>query len=121
MSRISKSGSRTISRAEIGNFLENFKIYILGSLSEHVYTLKILNKKKFENVALYILCPRCRKKHALRECPIYSIEICVICVENHNRKGFPLIPGLKAVFQDEVVTSQDESLCFIAKILWKNQ
>lgn len=79
MSRVSKSATRTVSRASIGNFLDNFKAYVLGNLSEQLDTLKIKNKQKDENVALSILCTRCRKKHALRECPLDSVEICIIC------------------------------------------
>ena len=121
MSKINKSAIGTISRAKIGNFLDNFKMDILGSLSEQLDTLKIQNKQKAENVALSIFCPKCRKKHALREYPLYSIEICVICAKNHNTKEWPPIPSLKVVFQDESRTSQVESLSFITKIPLKNQ
>lgn len=70
MSRINKSVAGTVSRAEIGNLLDNFKTNILGSLSERIYTIKIQNKKNTKNVALSIFCPKCRNKHALRECPL---------------------------------------------------
>lgn len=40
--------------------------------------IRVKNKQKIENVALFILCPRCRKKHALYEHPLDSVEICVI-------------------------------------------
>lgn len=52
MSRINKFATGIVSRAEIGNFLNNFKTYILGSISEQMDTLKIQNKQKVENVAL---------------------------------------------------------------------
>ena len=70
MSGINKSVVGTVSMAEIGNLLDKFKTNILGSLSEQIDTLKVQNKKKVENFALYIFCPKCRKKHALRECPL---------------------------------------------------
>jgi len=101
--------------------LDHLKTYILGSLSEQLDTLKIQNKQKVENVALSIFYPKCRKKHALRECPLDSIETCVICAENDNTKEFSSIPNIKAVFQDESRISQVESLCFISKIPWKNK
>ena len=41
LTRASKSASRTVNRAEIGNMLDEFKSYILGSLSEQIDTLKL--------------------------------------------------------------------------------
>ncbi len=101
LTRINKSVVGTISRAELGNLLDNFKTNILGSLSEQIDTLKIQNKQKSENVALSIFCPKCGKKHALREyyLDLKSIATYVICVENHDTKEFPSIPDLKVVFQ----------------------
>ena len=89
-----------MSRVEIGNMLDEFKTYILGSLSEKIDTLKLQDKQKVETDALTIFCPKCRKKNALRECPldVKVIETCVICVENHETKKCPSILGLKAIF-----------------------
>ena len=63
--------------------LYEFKSEILGSLSEQIDTLKLQNKQKAESDALAIFCPKCRKKHALRECPLDAklVETCVICSE----------------------------------------
>lgn len=55
-----------MSREELEIFVDTFKTYILGSRSEQIETIKLKNKKKYENVALSIFCPRGRKKHALR-------------------------------------------------------
>jgi len=73
MSIITKYATGIVSRAEIGDLLDNFETNILGTLSEQLNTLKIQNKKKAENVALSIFCPKYRKKHALREDPLNSI------------------------------------------------
>ena len=80
--------------------LDEFKSEIFGSLSEKIDTLKLKNKKKVESDALAIFCPKCRKKHALRECPldVKVVETCVICSEKHETKNCPSLPGLKAVF-----------------------
>ena len=88
MSRINKSIVGTIRRVELGNLLDNFKIDIFGSLSEQINTLKIQNKQKAGNITLSILCPKCRKKHALREChlDLKSVETCVICAKDHDTK-----------------------------------
>ena len=101
--------------------LDEFKTNILGSLSEQLDTLKIHNKQQAEAEALTIFCPKCRNKHALRECPLEAkvVETCVICSENHETKEFPSIPGLKAVFQEDPSTI--ESLCFVARRPWQGQ
>jgi len=63
--RVNKSATRSVSRAEIGNMLDELKIDILGSLSEKIDTLKLQNKQKTEADALAIFCPKCRKKNML--------------------------------------------------------
>ena len=100
--------------------LDEFKIDILGSLSEQIDTLKLQNKKKSETDSLAIFCPKCRKKHALRECPLEAkvVETCVICSESHETKNFPSIPGLKAIFQEETTSNPTESLYFVSRIPW---
>ena len=119
--RANKSATGSVSRAEIGNMLDEFKTDILGSLSEQLDTLKIQNKQKAETDALAIFCPKCRKKHALRECPLDAkvVETCMICSENHEIKDCPSIPGLKAVFQED--PNSVESLCFVARRPWQGQ
>ena len=68
-----------------------------------------------------IFCPKCRKKHALRECPLDEkvVETCMICSENHETKDCPSIPGLKAVFQED--PNSMESLYFVARRPWQGQ
>jgi len=43
--RISKSTLRGVTRVELGNLLENFKINILGTLSSQLDTITIKNNK----------------------------------------------------------------------------
>lgn len=64
LARENKCATRSVSRAEIGNMLDKFK-----------------TKKKTKADALAIFCPKCRKKHALRECPLDEkiVESCTIC------------------------------------------
>ena len=68
------------------------------------------NKRKAENAALSIFCRKCRKKHALRECPLdlKNVEPCVICAENYDTNECPSIPCLKYVYQEEVIPNQVE-------------
>ena len=98
--RSNKSATRLVSREKTGNMLDEFKTAILGSLSEQLDTLKIQNKQKAEANSLAIFCPKCRKKHAIRECPLDAkvVETCMIFSESHETKDFPSIPRLKAIF-----------------------
>ena len=84
--KVNKSTTGSMSRVEIGNMLDEFKTDILGSLSEHINTLKLQNKQKVETDALAIFYPKCKKKHALREFHLDAkiIETCVISLENHE-------------------------------------
>ena len=68
--RANKSANRYVSRAEIGNMLDDFKTNILGRISEKLDTLKIQNKQKIEADALAIFCPKCRKKTCSKGMPI---------------------------------------------------
>jgi len=51
------------------------------------------------------------------ECPLDAkiVETCMICSEIHETKGCHSIPGLKAVFQEEVVPNSVEPLYFVAR------
>lgn len=46
LSRVKKSAVETVSRTELGSLLNNFKIYILGSLSEILTPLKYKTSRK---------------------------------------------------------------------------
>ena len=61
--------------------------------------LRMKNKKKVENVASFIFFPKCRKKHALHECPLDNIKMCEICARSHNTKHCPSLPRLKEGYQ----------------------
>ena len=61
--RATKS-TRSITRIELGNHLENFKPDILGTISAWIDSINI--KKKFEDEALAIFSSRCKKKHFVK-------------------------------------------------------
>ena len=86
-----------ITKVELGNLLENFKIDILGTISAQMDTLSI--KKKFEDEALAMFCSRCKKKHPLKSCPLNSISVCGVCAENHETDDCPSLPGLQAIYR----------------------
>ena len=58
-----------ITRTEIGNLLENFKVDILSTFCNQLESLKTKKRQEKEN-ALAIFCYKCRKKHPLKECPL---------------------------------------------------
>lgn len=82
-SRGSKSTTSGVTRAEIGSLLENFKIDLLSTLGTQVDVLKAKKKKEEKDQILAIFCPKCRKKHLIRECPLEGIQVCGLCTENH--------------------------------------
>ena len=99
-SRTSKvADSSGVTRIELGNLLENFKTDLLSTISSHLDTLKARRIQEEENAVMSIFCPRCRKKHPMRECPLNNISICVICTENHTTESCPSLPGLQAIYK----------------------
>jgi hypothetical protein len=87
--RDTKSVVGGVTRIELGKLLENFKTYILGTISSQLDTLKIKKKQEEENTTLTIFCAQCRKRHPLRECPLNNVKFCAICVDNHDTKVSP--------------------------------
>ena len=99
ISRVNKSATSGVSRVDISNLLDNFKIDILNTLGSQLDTLKIKQRKEVEDASLTIYCPKCRKRHPLKECPLDNIDLCGICADNHATKKFPYILELKATYQ----------------------
>ena len=66
MVKVSKSASGLVSQTKPNNLLN-----ILGNLNEQTDMLRMQNKQK---VASFIFFPKCRKKHALHECPLDNIK-----------------------------------------------
>jgi len=77
------------------------KIEIMNAVSKQIESLKFQQKLVEEQEPLAIFCPRCRRKHPLRECPldIKETDKCAICAENHATEKCPSIPGLKAILE----------------------
>jgi hypothetical protein len=67
------STSGGVTKVELGNLLENFKTDLLGTIGSQLDTLKIKRKQEEENPVLSIFCPKCRKRHPLRECPLDNV------------------------------------------------
>ena len=85
---------------ELGNLLENFKTDILGTLTTQLDIVQAKQKQAEAKQNLAVFCPRCRKKHSHKECPLDTIQICAICTKDHLTESCPSLPGLKAVYKE---------------------
>jgi hypothetical protein len=96
---LKKNSLGGITRVEIGNLLENFKTDILSTIGSHLDTLNIKKRQEEKNATMCIFCPRCRRKHSSRECPLNNILVCGFCTEDHPTEKFPSFPGLLAIYR----------------------
>jgi hypothetical protein len=64
--------------------LEEFKTDLLSTLGNQIDTLKAKKRQEDEDQIMAIFCPKCRKKHALKDCPLENIQVCAFCTENHD-------------------------------------
>jgi hypothetical protein len=88
-----------IIRAKIGNLLENFKTNILSTIGSQLDTLKIKKKQEEENPTMSIYCPRCRRNHSSRECPLDNISVCGFYTKDHSIEKFPSLLDLLAIYR----------------------
>ena len=86
ITRENKTSNESVTRAEIGNLLEDFKTYILGTLTTQFDIMQAKQKQAEAEKNLEILCPRCRKKHSHKECSLDVIKVCAICTKYHPKK-----------------------------------
>ena len=100
LTRSNNTTSRGVTRAEVGNLLENFKTNILSTLTTQLDVLQTKQKKVEAEQTLAIFFHRCRKKHGPRECPLDIVQVCTICTKDHDIDEFPSLPGLKVVFKE---------------------
>ena len=96
---LSTLSSNSSINGEIGNMLEDFKSDMLQTLTLQMDTMHIKRKQEEAERALAIFCPRCTTRHPRNTCPLNSIEIFLVCEENHSIDKFPSLPGLKDVYQ----------------------
>jgi hypothetical protein len=89
-----------VTRAEVGNLLENFKTDILSTLTTQLDVLQAKQKQAEAEQTLAIFFHRCRKKHGPRECPLDVVRVCAICAKDHATEQCPSLLGLKVVFRE---------------------
>ena len=83
-----------VTRIQLGNLLENFKIDILGAMGSQLDVLQAKKRKEEERAAMSIFYPICRTKHPQQEFPLNNISVCHICTEEHPTDDCPSLPGL---------------------------
>jgi hypothetical protein len=84
-----------VTRAEVGNLLENFKTDILSTLTTQLDVLQAKQKKIEAEQTLAIFFHRCRRKHGPRDFPLDAVQVCAICAKDHDTEQCPSLPGLK--------------------------
>jgi hypothetical protein len=100
LTRNNNISSGGVMRAEVSNLLENFKTYILSTLTTQLDVLQAKQKKVEAEKTLAIFHHRCRKKHGPRECPLDIVWVSAICAKDHDTEDFPSLLGLKVVFKE---------------------
>ena len=60
---------------------------------------------------LAIFCPRCKKKHSHKECPLDVVQTCAICTKDHLTESCPSLPKLKAIYKE--AEEEPESVYFL--------
>eukprot|EP00253_Pinus_taeda_P025718 PITA_25718 len=98
--RENKISSEGVTHVEIGNLFENFKTDILGTLTTQLDVLQAKQKQMEAEQNLAIFCPRCRKKHSHKECPLDTVQTCAICTRDHSTEDCPSLPRLKVVYKE---------------------
>lgn len=96
--------ANAITRVELGNLLENFKIDILNTISDQLDTMKIKQNKEAKKASMVVFCSKCMHKHVERECPLNTIEVCGICTLEHSTKKFPSFLSLQAIYKGNAET-----------------
>ena len=90
----------------------------MSSISSQLDVMREKHEQVAEDLVLGVFCPKCRKKHSLKECPLDKAEVCGLCELEHDTKYFPSLLKAKEVFHESMVDK--EHACFISqKNPWK--
>ena len=84
---------------KIGKILENFKTDIPGTLTSQFDSLKTKKRQEEEDATLQIFCPKCRKRHPLKECPLNTIGVCALCTEKNSTESLPALPEIQDIYK----------------------
>jgi hypothetical protein len=109
-SRVQKSTNGRATREQIGNLLEDFKMEMINSFYSQINTLKIKQKKIELDQALSIFFLKRTDKHPLRECPLNSVQVCLIFELDHSIDKCNSLPGVKASMK---ATNEEEDVAYL--------
>ena len=84
---------------ELGNLLENFKTDIMGTLTSQFDALETKKRQEEEDATLQIFCPKCRKRHHLKEFPFNTIIVCALWTEKHSTESFLALPEIQVIYK----------------------
>ena len=85
----------------------------MSSISSEIDVPREKQKQVVEDLTLSVFCPKCKKKHPLKECPLDKVEVCQLCELNHDTKECASLPQVKEVLQES--TPDVEPTYFIAQ------
>jgi hypothetical protein len=85
---------------------------MINSFSSQMDTLQVKQKQAELEQALCIFCLKCKKKHPPRECPLNSVQVCLICELNHATDQCPSLPGVKASMK---VINEEAEVVYLIK------
>jgi len=68
---------------------------MINSFISQIDSLRVKKKQADSDMALSILCSKCRNKHPLRECPLNSVQVCLIFELDHGTEQCPSLLGVK--------------------------
>ena len=106
-SRASRSINTTgVTRMELGKLLENFKTDIMGTLTSQFDALETKKRQEEEDATLQIFCPKCRKRHPLKECPLNTIVVCALCTKKHSTESCLALPKIQPIYKISTEASE---------------
>ena len=81
----------------------------MSSISLQLDVMRENKKQGDEDLVVGVFCPKCIKKHPLRECLLEKVEVCGMCDLEHETKYFPLLSKYKSFFQSSIVDTEKNS------------
>ena len=104
-----------VTRVEIGDLFKILESYIISSLNSQVDILQVGKIEEFEES----VCPRCQKKHLIKDCPLDSLRICSICGLNNSMGSFSSLPKMEKTCQGDMEVATSSPYEMAPQVSWK--
>lgn len=98
--KVTKFTIRNVTRTKEWHLILYLKIYLPHIISFKLVTMQI-KKEQQEKIYFNISCPKCVKKHIVRECPLENINIFVIFGGEHSIDQYPSSCGWRVISHGE--------------------